>query len=65
MVCLLERIVVWSLVKSGHRKMGNFIFLGGRFVHKKRILWDFMESCLFGLLCLGFGSILYMMLWIL
>lgn len=65
MVCMLERIVVWTLVKSGHKQMGNYVFLDGRYIHKKRILWDFMGSCLLGLLCLGFGSIIYMALWIL
>ena len=62
---MLERIVVWTLVKSGHKKMGNYVFLDGRYVHKRKIVFDLVTGCLLGVICLGFGSILYMALWIL
>ena len=61
---MLERIVVWSLVKSGHKQMGNYFFVDGRFVHKNKIFWDFIWIFLLRLLFLGFGSLIYTMLWL-
>lgn len=56
---MLEKVVVWTLIKSGHKQMGNYFFVDGRYIHKKKILWDFMGGCLVGTAAVGAGCIFW------
>lgn len=56
---MLERIIVWTLVKSGHRQMGNYLLIDGKYVHKRRVVWDFMGGCLVGIAAVGAGCVFW------
>ena len=57
---MLERIILWGLVKSGHRRIGNYVLLNGIFVHKSKILMDFIFGALFCGIVVGWGLLMYM-----
>lgn len=40
---MLERIILWGLVVSGHRKIGNYVRIDGRFVRKDKVVFDFID----------------------
>lgn len=62
MVNILEWIVVFGLVKTKHKKMGNYIYLDGRYIHIKKILWDFIGKCLFLMVLFGWLCVMWLML---
>ena len=54
----LERIIVWSLIKSGHKRLGNYIFINGRYSHIKSVVWDIVGQVLLVLILMGWISLL-------
>ena len=58
----MEKIISWFLVKTGHKQMGNYIYLDGKYRHIRAITWDFMGGCLFSVILLGWVCVMWFML---
>jgi len=57
---MLERIVLWGLVVSGHRRIGNYVRIDGRFVHKDKVVFDFICGIILGVITILWGLAMYM-----
>lgn len=61
---MISKAIIWGFKASGCRMVGNYLLIGGRFIHKDKVVFDFISGLILGILILGFLVFMYMILWI-
>lgn len=56
------KLLKWFLVLTGHRQMGNYFLVDGKYRHIERIKLDTICGVLFSLLLLGWLCVMWLML---
>ena len=61
---IINNIIFKILVKSGYKKMGNYVLIGGRYRHIDVIKFEFITGSFLILFVLGFCVMMYKILWV-
>lgn len=59
---MIEKIIVWGLLKSGFRSYGNYIRIDGKLKHKRLVVMEFMAAFFLMVFTIGGISIIWLLL---